>query len=99
MGHRFSKDMEEKVGGYNHPSFAESRLALEGSTNKLNSVNRTMVENALRFAYKYPGWQSFAKDEATTRCIKWLAGNGFVQINWLGQFRATDGIGEPLKNE
>ena len=43
--------------------------------------------HALRFAEKYPGWHSFAKDRPTMRAIEGLRRRGSVVVNDFGQFR------------
>ncbi len=50
------------------------------------------MHHALVFALKYPGWHSYAKDQATVQAIKRLAGRGLVQLHPTAprMFKRTD---------
>ena len=47
-------------------------------------------KNALKFANRWPGWHSYAKDTQTTKAIEGLKSKGLVEVNEFRQFKARD---------
>ena len=45
--------------------------------------------NLLGFAYKYPGWHSFADDNLTKKVVLALQKKGYIEVNQFEQFRFT----------
>ena len=41
----------------------------------------------LRFAIKYKGWHSYAKDRQTVNAINWGIRNDFLEVNEYRQFK------------
>lgn len=56
-----------------------------GKTTKTTLMER--AKDALEFAKKYPGWNTFEKDDATIRPINMLRMLGLVEVNNHSQFR------------
>ena len=49
-------------------------------------MGRHMIR-LLKFAIRYPGWQSYGKDRNTVNAVNRLAGMGFLEVNEYRQFR------------
>ena len=45
---------------------------------------------ALKFAKKYPGWHTYAKDSTTTRVIDSLQAKKLIDTNQYRQFRLAN---------
>ena len=54
---------------------------------------------ALKFAAKYPEWNTFASDKPTVTAICGLHNCGLIKVNEFGQFKITQFGKDRLNND